>query len=663
MRVHPGIASFHPFSFDLESGRLSMRGHAVHIPEQNARLLSFLILKTGRLATREELQSVLWPENAPYDTQQAINKAISQLRTALNDTSTKSGFRYIETIPRRGYRFCAEFRILPAPEPPQRPAPPQPRSTEPIILNGEDGLALQAAQPPAPSLALERNDAGNEAAVLPAQTRSPHLAFALACAALLAIASTAVFAWKHYHPRTPPPSPALRSIGVPPMEAVGPGADALAESFRLDLTESLAQLPQLKVLSVHAFTSSPRDKGDLTELARAQKADLLLLGRFEVANGRYYLAFELVRNTDASHLASFHYDGTPEQLHSILTRLQEDVFTRLKLSNSGEAPIKTTTPEAYQAYLQGRHFLIERTDEALNKSIAQFKHAIDLDPNFAKAYAGLASAYLILASHRSFPDGYQMSRGLAMHALELDPLQAEAHALLGCIAMSKDWDTQTSEAELQRSIELDPDEASFHIWLATTYNFEGRFKESLQQIDLAKQEDPYWPPVYQSEVLAAANAGDKKRVLAAAQTLLKLTPGWPMAHNAVASALWNVGRYPEAVAEWRTMYALDNDQQGIQLEDQGLQALRSKGPSAYARLHMENAKLVAGTDQAFAPLAVAEWSAEAGERNAALAILQTMIARHDPSAVTIGIDPAFSSLRTDHRFSNLLTQSGLSLRH
>jgi DNA-binding winged helix-turn-helix (wHTH) protein/tetratricopeptide (TPR) repeat protein len=636
-----------------------MRGHAVHIPEQNARLLSFLILKTGRLATREELQSVLWPENAPYDTQQAINKAISQLRTALNDTSTKSGFRYIETIPRRGYRFCAEFRILPAPEPTPRPAAAPPRPIEPITLNGEDGLTVQAAQSPAPSLALERNDAH----AFPSKAKGPSLAFALACALLLAVASTAVFTWKHYHLRNPPPSPVLRSIGVPPMEAVGPGADALAESFRLDLTESLAQLPQLKVLSVHAFTSSPRDKGDLTELARAQKADLLLLGRFEVANGRYYLAFELVRNADASHLASFHYDGTPEQLHSMLTKLQEDVFTRLKLSSSGEAPVKTTTPEAYQAYLQGRHFLIERTDEALNRSVAQFKHAIDLDPGFAKAYAGLASAYLILASHRSFPDGYQMSRGLAMHALELDPLQAEAHALLGCIAMSKDWDTQTSEAELQRAIELDPDEASFHIWLATTYNFEGRFKESLQQIDLAKQEDPYWPPVYQSEVLAAANAGDKKRVFTAAQTLLKLTPGWPMAHNAVASAFWNVGRFPEAIAEWRTMYALENDQQGIQLEDQGLQAFRSTGPSAYARLHMENAKLVAGTDQAFAPLAVAEWSAEAGERNAALAIMQAMVDHHDPSAVTLGIDPAFAFLHTDPRFIKLLTRTGIHLRH
>ncbi len=636
-----------------------MRGHAVHIPEQNARLLSYLILKTGRLATREELQSFLWPDNAPYDTQQAINKAISQLRTALNDTSTKSGFRYIETIPRRGYRFCADFRILPAPEPPARPVAAHTRSIEPITLNGSDGLAVQSAQPAAASLALERNDAP----VFPAQARNPRLAFALVCAALLAVAFTATFAWRHYHPHNPPPSTALRSIGVPPMEAVGPGADALAESFRLDLTESLAQLPQLKVLSVHAFTSSPRDKGDLTELARAQKADLLLLGRFEVANGRYYLAFELVRNADASHLASFHYDGAPEQLHSMITKLQEDVFTRLKLSSSGGAPVKTTTPEAYQAYLQGRHFLIERTDEALNRSIAQFKHAIDLDPGFAKAYAGLASTYLILASHRSFPEGYQMSRGLAQHALELDPLQAEAHALLGCIAMSKDWDTKTSEAELQRAIELDPDEASFHIWLATTYNFEGRFKESLQQIDLAKQEDPYWPPVYQSEVLAAANAGDKKRVLTAAQTLLKLTPGWPMAHNAVASAFWNVGRFPEAIAEWRTMYALENDQQGIQLEDQGLQAFRANGPSAYARLHMENAKLVAATDQAFAPLAVAEWSAEAGERNAALAILQSMVDHHDPSAVTIGIDPAFTPLSYDPRFAKLISQTGLTLRH
>ena len=634
-----------------------MRGHPVYIPQQNARLLGYLIQKTGRLATRDELQNFLWPESAPNDAQQAINKAISQLRAALNDPSTRSGSRYIETIPRRGYRFCAEFHLLPLPKTESLQLSSNTLPMEPTPLEDDRiGVLL----PPISDLAYPERQDSSEIGVRRKTYRRTRMWWT---ALLLCLFASGLFVWKKGNRLNFSPPPVLRTIGVPPMETVGPNATALAESFRLDLTESLAQLPQIKVLSVHAFTSSPRYSLNVSELARSQNADLLLPGRFEVKDGRYYLEFELVRNSDYSHLASLHYEGAPEQLRGLITKIQEDVFTKLKLTSSGESPLKTTTtPEAYQAYVQGRHYLVERTDAALNKSIAQFKQAIDLDPKFAKAYSGLASAYMILASHRSFPDGYQMSRGLALHALQLDPSVAEAHALLGCIAMSKDWDTRTSEAELQRAIELEPDEASYHIWIATTYNIEGHFKESLHQIDLAKMEDPYWPPVYQSEVLAAANAGEKKRVISSAQTLLQLTPSWPMAHNTVASAFWAVGRYPEAIAEWRTMYALDNDHQGIQLEDAGLKALRSGGPAAYARLHADNAKLVAGTNEAFTPLAVAEWSAEAGQTDAALDIIQSLSLHRDPSAVTIGVDPAFTGLQSHPRFRKILEQAGLNFR-
>ena len=567
--MSPGkVVTFHPFSFDLELGRLTTRGHPVHIAEQNVRLLFFLIQKSGGLATREELREFLWPDGAPFDAQQAINKAVSQLRTALRDDPAAP--RYIETVPRRGYRFCAEIKLPPAPElldPPQQPQTLELHAPEPSLQ----------VYPSAPVLVARSGSR-------PWVRNTPRL-----IVALLALTVTPLLVWRLTRaPRhlVAGAAPVL-SIAVAPLEPDGPEATRLAESFRLDLVDSLSQLPGLKVLSAHAFATAPRDSGDVMRMASRQGTDLLLLGKFRVKNDLCLMDLELVHTADFAHLATFHYQGSPMQFRSILSRAQQDIFTRLHLDAAAGAPARgAAAPAAYEAYLEGRRDLAERTDHSLNAAVAQFKLSVTIDPKFARAYGGMASAYMILAAHDSFPDGYQMARGLAMHALQLDPSLAEAHAILGCIAMTKDWDPAAAERELGRAIELDPDEASYHLWAATMYNFEGRFTESLHQIDLAREEDPYWPPVYETEVGVAANAGAKRRLGAAAEHLLRLTPAWPLAYRQVGASYWIAGRYADAIAAWRALAVLEHSPQAVRQEDAGLNAFRLHGPQGYASLRL-----------------------------------------------------------------------------
>jgi DNA-binding winged helix-turn-helix (wHTH) protein/TolB-like protein len=634
--------TFHPFLFDMEQGRLTTRGHPVHITAQNMRLLVFLIQKGGAVVTREELREVLWPDGAPFDDQQAINKAVSQLRTALRDDPASP--RYIETIPRRGYRFCADIKRV-------------------------DSKLPSGSHPPA-SLKIATLPSADEH---PLET-PPHAATALASAhrfpwrsvqllsgfVLLVLASLGL--WQglraRFHPVTA--ATALPTLAVLPLEPAGTDSTRLTESFRLDLVDSLAQLPGLKVLSAHAFTSAPRDPDDVARMARTQTADLLLLGKFEVKDDVCHIDLELVHSADFGHLATFHYQGSPSQLGRIVAAAQQDIFMRLHLSAPLSTGIKATSnPLAYEAYLEGRRSLIERTDESLNKSVASFKRAVELDPKFARAYSGMASAYMILAAHDAFPDGYQMARGLALHALELDGALAEPHAILGCIAMSKDWDAATAERELRRAIELDPDEASYHLWAATLYNFEGRFDDSFKQIDLARQEDPYWPPVYETEVGAAANAGQPKRVSSAAQLLLRLAPAWPLAHRQIAASYWFAGLHEDAIMEWHTVALMESDAEGVHQEDVGLRALRSQGPLAYAKLRLHEMDRTPGESD---PYVLAEWCSYAGENERALALLQSLISRHDPQAVAISIDPAFESLHRNSRFRAMLSAARLNFK-
>ena len=631
------VVTFHPFSFDMELGRLETRGHPVHIPEQNVRLLVFLIEKNGTVVTREELRAALWPQGAPFDDQQAINKAVSQLRTALRDDPTAP--RYIETIPRRGYRFCAEIKRTGPEEPAEATLPPPAGASLAISLD-----ALTLASPMA-------------SRARPLSWRTIQL---LSGALLLVLASAGFWNWERTRPHPVSAAPAVPTLAVPPLEPAGQDATRLAESFRLDLVDSLAQLPGLKILSAHAFTSAPRDPGDVAQMARTQTADLLLLGKFEVKDGLCLIDLELVHSADFSHLATFHYQGSPAEFRRILANAQQDIFLRLHLratlSDTTEA---TSNPVAYEAYLEGRRSLIERTDESLNKAVASFKRAVEIDPKFARAYSGMASAYMILAAHDTFPDGYQMARGLALHALELDPSLAEPHAILGCIAMSKDWDAAKAERELRRAIELDPDEASYHLWAATLYNFEGRFDDSLKQVDLARQEDPYWPPVYETEVGTAANAGQKQRVATAAQFLLKLTPTWLLAHRQIAASYWFAGMHEDAIAEWRTLAQMESDPDGVRLEDAGREALRAHGPVAYAKLRLRAMDRSPNLNDAYQ---LAEWCSYADDTERALGMLQSLIAHHDPQAVAISIDPAFASLHADPRFRAMLSAAGLNFK-
>jgi DNA-binding winged helix-turn-helix (wHTH) protein/Tfp pilus assembly protein PilF/TolB-like protein len=636
------VVTFHPFSFDMELGRLATRGHPVHIPEQNVRLLVFLIQKSGTIATREELREVLWPEGAPFDEQQAINKAVSQLRTALRDDPTSP--RYIETIPRRGYRFCAEIK---------RADPENPAEATFSVRSYDTAVPLAAAGPLGAPTAESR--AASRAWLLSSRTIA-----LLSGALLLVLASAGFWRWERTRPHPASAAPTVPTLAVPPLEPEGKDATRLAESFRLDLVDSLAQLPGLKVLSAHAFTSAPRDPKDVAQMARTQTADLLLLGKFEVKDGLCLIDLELVRSADFGHLATFHYSGSPAEFRHILASAQQDIFMRLHLRATLSATTESTAnPVAYEAYLEGRRSLIERTDESLNKAVASFKRAVEIDPKFARAYSGMASAYMILAAHDTFPDGYQMARGLALHALELDPSLAEPHAILGCIAMSKDWDAAKAERELRRAVELDPDEASYHLWAATLYNFEGRFDDSLKQVDLARQEDPYWPPVYETEVGIAANAGQEKRVITAAQLLLRLTPAWPLAHRQIAAAYWVAGLHEDAIVEWRTLSQMESDPDGVHQENVGLEALRIQGPVAYAKLRLRAMDRSPSQND---PYELAEWCSYAGDNERALGLLQSLISHHDPQAVAISIDPAFESLHTDPRLRAMLSAAGLNFK-
>ncbi|HLX83389.1 MAG TPA: winged helix-turn-helix domain-containing protein [Terriglobales bacterium] len=622
---------FSALVFDAESGELTRNGSKLRLPGQAARILAILLEYSGQLVTREDLRRSLWPADEFLDYDHSINNSVSQLRDALRDDSRTP--RFIETIPKRGYRFLADVKIV----------PDLANDSNPAVEK------IEASKPDHPVEILDRRP----------WRRKWLPAVAAAVVIVLAVVALVI---SHKAPSTQRQD---AYIGIAPFEVSGEDAEQLAESFRLDLTDAVSQLPAVQVRAAHSFPKGQRDDTRIPALARNLQIDTLLFGKFTVQGDDCLLQFELVRGRDAIHLASLQYRGTKSELAAIRDKAQRDIFTHLALAPNTERAVRgnTENPRAYEAYLRARYHLSQWTDDSVAKSLSEFESAISEDPAFAKAYSGMASAHFVLAQHEAEPkkESFRRAKELAAKAIALDPSVAEAHAMLGQIALNQDWNFSLAEKELRQAVELDPNQAIYHLWFSILLCVENRFEESLQQIDLAHSADSFWPPVYMTEVFLAGAARQYERSIDSGKKLIALMPDWSLAYDQLGLTLWYAGRQEEAIDSWRKMAILEKDTARIKLEDRGLQAFRRGGVPAYAQVRIDAAK--SGTHWAHSEndFDLAEWYVYAGSREQSIQALEAKVARHDPGALQIAINPSYEDLHQDPRFLALLTRIGIAL--
>jgi tetratricopeptide (TPR) repeat protein len=404
----------------------------------------------------------------------------------------------------------------------------------------------------------------------------------------------------------------------------------------------------------------------IRETSRNLNIQVLLFGTLASRGDRILLQLEIVRGADSVHMASLEYNVSKQQLPSLGDRIQRDVFAAIRSSQTyGGLPHGgTQDPVAYAAYLEARSLADLRTPAAVNAAITQYKTATSRDPHFAKAYAGMATAYEVLAQHHFAPldASTQQAKELSQTALKIDPACAEAHALLGFIFFAHDWNALAGEKELRTGIGLDPSHAPYHMWLAILLSDEGRTEESLQEMDLAKAADPLWPPIYGTETFVAQNARDTKRVFEAAFTYLKLQPENPLALDQLGWSWWNCGKYREAIDEWRRMAAMEHDIRRMAVEDRGLKEFQRRGVPGYAHVRLEDIHTKPTPTQFPNDYNEAEWYAIAGSRENALVALEQLVNNHDSYALEIGTVFFFNDLHGDPRFDALVKRVGMPLQ-
>jgi TolB-like protein/Tfp pilus assembly protein PilF len=592
-----------------------------------------LLEKPGEVLTREEMRQRLWPSDTFVDFDHGLNSGIKKLRAALNDSAENS--RYIETIPRVGYRFIAPVQELPraaVPPPPQieLPSKPQPNPTP-------------AAIPKRPWL------------------------YALAAIPLLLVAFLSYFFWLRPH-RAPRPIVTTRVIvAVLPFENLT--GDANQEYFSAGLTEEM--IAQLSRLSPHEMgvislrSPTRQSPGDLDQLATQFGVAYVLSGSVRRDSNQVRIVANLVQTKDRTHLFAREYDRELTSVLSVQGEIAGEVADEIQLALGGKPKRAVTSPsnqanlspKAYQAhdlYLKGRYSLNQRTASAFRQAADYFQQAIATDPDYAPAYAGLADTFALISSWHIGPqkEFTPRARTAALKALQLDETLAEAHASLALIAENYDYDWQTAEKEYQRAIQLNPSYPTAHQWYAECLTWQGRFDEALRESETARQLDPLSLIIATDHAAILFYSRQYDRAIEEFRAVEKMDPSFPHAHL-VITAYVETGRYTEALAD------LERAPGGYQPWEWGMKAYiysRSGRQHEAERALAKMKKLAPDLDP---DTQILSMYARSGRDDEAIRILQKYYEEHSNAVIQMKVDPALDPLRDDPRFQDLLHRVGL----
>jgi TolB-like protein/DNA-binding winged helix-turn-helix (wHTH) protein/Tfp pilus assembly protein PilF len=454
---------FGAFTVDTRSGELRKLGIRIKLQERPFQLLVALLERPGDVVTREELRQRLWPDGTFVDFDHNLGSSINKLRSALNDSSTHP--RYIETVGRRGYRFLADVKLASA---------------------GSSVEVASAVADPVQPFAPSRRWMGILAAV-----------------ALLAVLVTAYLQWKT---RPKPAAAASRvMLAVLPFESLT-GDDSAQEYFSDGLTEEMTtQLGRMdpRRLGVIARTSVIHYKHSqktLDQIGSELGVQYVLEGSIRRDSDNIRIAAQLIQVKDQTHVWARQYDRKLKDVLLLQSEIAREISDEIQFSfadhKAATSPAQSSlSPEAYEAYnlyLQGLYFWNKRTLEGFKEAIKLFEQATKKDPNFARAYAGLADAYTLLSAYSGTEQDEMgpKAHAAALRALEIDPNLAEAHTAFALVVEDYDWDWATAEKEFRRAIELNPNYATAHHWYAECLMWQRRFDEALRENELARQLDP-----------------------------------------------------------------------------------------------------------------------------------------------------------------------------
>ncbi|MDQ3753402.1 MAG: winged helix-turn-helix domain-containing protein, partial [Acidobacteriota bacterium] len=621
--------------------------------------LVVLVERSGHLVEKEELLKLVWAD--AFVEEANLARCVHTLRKALGEEH--NGHKYIETVPKRGYRFVAEVREIAnggsnVATLDQAEAQTRGRGdaatqevkpeTPPDNEAGANGFALSPLRPvtPSPLLATPRRRLSVSVFIIP-------LALVVAAAAV-----GAYFYFNRSRQVATDQTP-INSIAVLPFVNAGanPEVEYLSDGISESLINSLSQLPKL---SVKARSSVFRYKGKEIEpqqVGAELNVQAILNGRVVQRGDDLTLSLSLVDARNGNQLWGEQYKRKLADLVSLQGEIARDVSDKLRQKLTGADDEKlaknyTQNTQAYQLYLKGRFHWNKRTPQDLQKAIAYFQQAIAIDPNYALAYTGLADAYALLANAGTPPrEMMPRARAAALKALSLDDNLAEAHTALGQIIVYYDYDFAGAEREHQRAIELNPNYATAHQWYSELLTGFGRHEEALAEMRRALEIDPLSLIINRQYGVSLLFARQYDAALAQLHKTLELDANFALAHSTLSLAYRLKGDYAASVEELAKYEELIGEQQNAAMLRE---SFARSGWQGFLRTMSGERRPANST-----PYIVATFHAALGEKDKAFAELNKSYENREAFLALLKVDPRFDSLRADPRFQELLRRVGL----
>ena len=646
----PQVVRFGVFEVDLRAGELRKKGVRIRLQEQPLQVLAVLLEQPGQLVTREELKQKLWGGTI-VDFDHSINTTINKLREALGDSADTP--RFIETLPRRGYRFIYPVNgaIVDTSVP----------------VNGAPVATIIAPMNGAPILALPGGLEDASKVRQPAASWSRRRAAAVVMFALLLVLLVLALNVGGVRDQMVggPGAVHVTSIAVLPLKNVSAGAQQ--EYFVDGMTEALiielGKISALRVLSYQSMIGYRQTAKSLPQIARELKVDAFLEGSVFHSGERVRITANLIQASPKRHLWAESYEFNLRDVVAVQGEVARDVARRIrvKLTPGEQMRLTTSRPvdsEAYEAYLLGRaHLSKTATQTSWNKAQEYFEKAIDKDPAYAPAYAALAELYIRHRgkTRKSF-DARLQARQWGEKALKLDETLADAHAVLGRAAQ-QDWDWAGTEREFRRAIELNPSHATARIWYAMYLYAMQRFEEAVVEARRAQQVDPASAHVNTWAGGAYFAAGRAEEGVASARKALELDPSFFDASVVLGRIHVTQGKYEEAIAELERAVTFN----------QGQELLLGALAHAYARGgHREKALKIVGElnridleERGYTPFGLIWAYAGLGDKERAFALLEKCYQERYGRMVWLNVDPLLEPLRSDARFADLARRVGL----
>lgn len=634
------LYEFGPFRLDPEKPCLWRDGEPVSLTPKAVETLLVLVQQNGKLVAREDLMNAIWPDTFVEDGN--LNFNVSMLRKALG--TDEAGEQYIQTVPRHGYRFSAVVREVTE----EVPALIVEKHTRARVVIEERNL------PAAAQLGGER------AQLLPAAPARGNRWIYAAGIASLALVSVATWVFLH---RQPTAAPQIRAIAVLPLKPLS--NEEADRTLALGLTDTLiTRLGSLHSLVVRPVLPASRyveGERDSIEIGRKLQVDAILEATLQRAENRIRINARLLRVSDGALIWSGSFNENETDIFKLQDQLSRQVTESLvsRLTEKEKellAKRYTQNTEAFQAYWRGRFFLEKR---APLKAIPEFQQAINLDPNYALPYTGLADAYTAQATTTNGADAelYEKARASINKALALDQNLSETHGSLAQLKYYHDWDWEGAEQSFKRALELDPNSVDAHQFYARLLATLGRYDEAMTEIQKARELDPRSADLAVPLFSILEKRGEFDEALKVLQTSLEMDKDSQIAQRAVGKVYLLKGDYAKVI-ELGNQHFPNLKASDFAWASMLATAYHRIGQPERATEMQNHLKELAAKDAKALYFLVMHYS-ELGLADEAIAALQKCLELREERMVWTKDEPRFAGIKADPRFQAILRKMNL----